>query len=97
MVILRTPIEAKGAKEAFLLCKEEEALSASNNNQKDTLASFKRYKIVNTDTLTLAQAEAYITASQQKDLGLRPNCLACLILTGERYLFFRPFYRKQHV
>lgn len=88
--------KADSAKKAFLICKEKSATWAEYDNEPDPLARFKRYKIVNTNVLTMDLAEAYLDAFKDEDLKLRPNTLACLILEDSYYLFFESLYKKEN-
>lgn len=87
--------QADSAKKAFLICKEKSASWADYDNQPDPFAQFKRYKIVNTNVLTMDLAQAYFNAFKNKDFKLRPNTLACLILEDSNYLFFKSLYKKE--
>jgi hypothetical protein len=79
-----------GAKNAFLKAKEFTAKQAASSGSQDPFSKYIRYKIYSTELFTEEEAFKAAQSISSTPTSVRPNCLLCLLVEDNHYLFFIP-------
>ena len=76
-------VSGDSAKKSLLLLKKK-------FEDSDFLEEYTRYKIIDTNTYTKAEALAIYNVIKHIPIKIRNKCLGCLIMEDNQYFFFTP-------